>query len=77
MAYSFDLSVGWSVTLVAFAIMIIGGPGSVMGAVVIGMAFGFTQAAVGAFFGPIVATFSYLVMMLLVLLFRPAGLFVR
>ncbi len=34
MAYSFDLTVAWAMAVTAFAIMFVGGPGSVLGAVV-------------------------------------------
>lgn len=76
-AYSFDLTVAWTMAITAFAIMIIGGPGSVLGAVVIGMVFGFTQAVVSIFASPTIAAFSYLGAMLVILLFRPQGLFAR
>jgi branched-subunit amino acid ABC-type transport system permease component len=76
-AYSFDLTVAWTIAVTAFAIMIIGGPGSVLGAIVIGMVFGFTQSIVSVFASPTVATFSYLLVMLLILLVKPSGLFVR
>jgi branched-subunit amino acid ABC-type transport system permease component len=77
MAYSFDLTVAWTMSVTAFAIMIVGGPGSVLGALVVGMIFGFTQALVSIFASPTIATFSYLGAMLLILLIRPAGLFAR
>ncbi|CAN0373359.1 unnamed protein product, partial [Phaeothamnion confervicola] len=32
LAYSFDLTVAWTMSVTAFAIMIVGGPGSVLGA---------------------------------------------
>ena len=76
-AYSFDLTAAWTMSITAFAIMIVGGPGSVLGAVVVGMVFGFTQAGVSTFTSPTVATFSYLGAMLLILLFKPSGLFAR
>lgn len=76
-AYSFDLTAAWTMSVTAFAIMIIGGPGSVLGALVIGMVFGFTQAIVSIFASPTIAAFSYLGAMLLILLFKPSGLFVR
>jgi branched-subunit amino acid ABC-type transport system permease component len=75
--YSFDLTVAWTMAITAFAIMIIGGPGSVLGALVIGMVFGFTQAIVSTFASPTIAAFSYLGAMLLILLFKPSGLFAR
>ncbi len=77
LAYSFDLTVAWTMSITAFAIMIIGGPGSVIGALVVGMTFGFTQAIVSIFASPTAATFSYLGAMLIMLLFRPNGLFKR
>lgn len=77
MAYSFDLTAAWAMAITAFAIMIIGGPGSVLGALVIGLVFGFTQAFVSIFASPTVATFSYLGAMLVILLIRPQGLFAR
>ncbi len=77
LAYSFDLTVAWTMAVTAFAIMIIGGPGSVLGALVIGMVFGFTQAIVSIFASPTIAAFSYLGAMLLILLFKPSGLFAR
>ncbi len=77
LAYSFDLTVAWTMSVTAFAIMIVGGPGSVLGALVVGMVFGFTQAVVSIFASPTAATFSYLIAMLAMLLFRPSGLFTR
>ncbi|HEX6979705.1 MAG TPA: branched-chain amino acid ABC transporter permease [Alphaproteobacteria bacterium] len=76
-AYSFDLTVSWTMAITAFAIMIIGGPGSVLGALVVGMVFGFTQAIVSLFASPTTAAFSYLGAMLIILLFKPSGLFAR
>lgn len=77
LAYSFDLTVAWTMSVTAFAIMIVGGPGSVLGALVVGLVFGFTQAIVSIYASPTVATFSYLAAMLAILLFKPTGLFTR
>lgn len=77
MAYSFDLTSAWTMSVTAFAIMIVGGPGSVLGAFVVGMVFGFTQALVNIVASPTVATFSYLLVMLVILLVKPSGLFAR
>jgi branched-subunit amino acid ABC-type transport system permease component len=76
-AYSFDLTVAANMSVTAFAIMIIGGPGSVLGSLVIGLIFGFVQAVVSVVADPTIATFSYLVAMLAILLIKPSGLFVR
>lgn len=75
LAYSFDLTIAWPMAVTAFAIMIVGGPGSVLGALVVGLVFGFTQAIVSIFASPTAATFSYLAVMLAMLLFKPTGLF--
>ena len=77
LAYSFDLTAAWSMAITAFAIMIIGGPGSVVGALVVGLVFGFTQATVSIFTSPTIATFTYLGAMLVILLVRPQGLFAK
>jgi branched-chain amino acid transport system permease protein len=77
MAYTFDINVSWAMAVTAFAIMIVGGPGSVMGALIIGLVFGFTQAGVSVIASPTMATFSYLAVMLLILLLKPSGLFAR
>ena len=76
-AYSVDLTIAWTMAVTAFAIMIIGGPGSVLGALIVGMVFGFTQAVVSIFASQTIAAFSYLGAMLVILLYRPSGLFAR
>jgi branched-chain amino acid transport system permease protein len=77
MAYTFDINVSWAMAITAFAIMIVGGPGSVMGALIVGLVFGFTQAGVSVVASPTMATFSYLAVMLVILLLKPSGLFAR
>jgi branched-subunit amino acid ABC-type transport system permease component len=77
MALSFDLTLAWSMAVTVFAIMIVGGPGSVLGATTIGMLFGFTQAGVSTVATPTIASFAYLGVMLAVLLLKPEGLFAR
>jgi len=77
MAYSFDLGLAWTMSVTAFAIMIVGGPGSILGALVVGLVFGFTQAVVSVFSSPTMATFAYLIAMLAILLVKPSGVFSR
>jgi branched-chain amino acid transport system permease protein len=77
LAYGFDLTLAWGIAITAFAIMITGGPGSVLGAVVIGMLFGFTQAAVSVFASPTAASFCYLGVMLVAMMLKPSGVFTR
>lgn len=64
-------------SLITFSIMIVGGPGSVIGALCVGLVFGFTQAIVSVFADPTVATFAYLLAMLAMLFVRPSGLFAK
>jgi branched-chain amino acid transport system permease protein len=77
LAFALDLTVGWTISLITFSIMIVGGPGSVLGALVVGLVFGFTQAIVSVFADPTVATFAYLLAMLAMLFIRPSGLFAK
>ncbi|MBO4223880.1 branched-chain amino acid ABC transporter permease [Bradyrhizobium neotropicale] len=77
LAFALDLTVGWTISLITFSIMIVGGPGSVVGALVVGLVFGFTQAIVSVFADPTVATFAYLLAMLAMLFIRPSGLFAK
>ncbi len=77
LAYALDLSIGWTMSLITFAIMIVGGPGSIVGALCVGLVFGFTQAIVSVIADPTIATFAYLLAMLGMLFVRPSGLFAR
>jgi branched-subunit amino acid ABC-type transport system permease component len=76
-AFAFDMSVGWTMSLITFAIMIVGGPGSVSGALCVGLLFGFTQSIVSVFADPTIATFAYLLAMLVMLFIKPSGLFLK
>lgn len=76
-AFALDMTVGWTMSLITFAIMIVGGPGSVFGALCVSLVFGFTQSIVSVFADPTVATFAYLLAMLAMLFIKPSGLFLR
>lgn len=76
-AYALDLSLAWNVSLITFSIMIVGGPGSVVGALCVGLLFGFTQAIISVFADPTIATFAYLLVMLAILFVKPSGLFLK
>jgi branched-subunit amino acid ABC-type transport system permease component len=77
LAYPVDLTLGWNIAVLAFAIMIVGGPGSVMGCMAIGLTFGFTRAIVTLVSNPTTANFAFYAIMLLTLLVKPMGLFRR
>jgi branched-chain amino acid transport system permease protein len=77
LAFPFDLTLGWTMSLITFAIMIVGGPGSILGALCVGLVFGFTQSIVSVVVDPTIATFAYLLAMVVMLFVRPSGLFLR
>lgn len=77
LAYPVDLSIGWTLNVLAFAMIIVGGPGSVLGCMAVGLIFGFTRALVTLFATPITANFTFYIIMLLILLVKPMGLFRR
>jgi branched-chain amino acid transport system permease protein len=67
-------TMGDSVIIETFAIVVIGGLGSILGSIVAGFAVG-VIAAVGSVFFPQISTTLIFILMVLVLLVRPQGLF--
>jgi branched-chain amino acid transport system permease protein len=67
--------VGQPFTLKAFVIVVLGGMGSVMGATVGGILIGATESLAGAYVGGGMKDLVVYVLFLLILLFKPAGLF--
>ena len=65
---------GANTIIVVFAVVVIGGMGSIMGAVVSGLALGVIEGLTKAFY-PVGSAVVIFVIMALVLLVRPAGLF--
>ncbi|MGA8010455.1 MAG: branched-chain amino acid ABC transporter permease [Thiomonas sp.] len=65
---------GSNLIIVVFAIVVIGGMGSVMGAIVSGLALGLIEGLAKVFYSPISSTVVF-ILMALVLTLRPAGLF--
>lgn len=65
---------GADLVIVLFAVVVIGGLGSVFGSVVAGFAVGMVQA-LGNLYVPVLSQISVFLLMALVLLLRPAGLF--
>ncbi len=72
--YSVSPKMGSDLIIVVFAVVVIGGMGSIMGAIVTGLALGLLEGAVKVFYPPLANTVIFIVMAL-VLLWRPAGLF--
>jgi branched-chain amino acid transport system permease protein len=72
--FSVNPLMGVNLIIVVFAVVVIGGVGSIMGAVVAGFLVGFVEGLVRVFY-PEGAGMAVFVLMILVLMFRPAGLF--
>jgi branched-chain amino acid transport system permease protein len=67
---------GADIIIVVFAVVVIGGMGSILGSVVTGYALGLVEGLIKVFYPQGSATVIY-VIMALVLLIKPAGLFGR
>jgi branched-chain amino acid transport system permease protein len=74
--YQVSPLMGSNLIIVVFAIVVVGGMGSIMGAVVTGYALGIIEGLTKVFY-PEASNIVIFVIMALVLLVRPAGLFGR
>lgn len=74
--YQVTPTMGSQVIIVVFAVVVIGGMGSILGAIVTGLGLGLLEG-LAKFFWPEVSATVVFVAMALVLLLRPAGLFGR
>ena len=74
--YSVNPNMGGDMIIVVFAVVVIGGMGSIMGAIVTGFALGLIEGLTKVFYPEGAATVIF-VIMVLVLVLRPAGLFGR
>ncbi|HKJ94629.1 MAG TPA: branched-chain amino acid ABC transporter permease [Gammaproteobacteria bacterium] len=72
--YSVSPLMGANVIITVFAVVVIGGMGSIMGAIVSGLALGLIEGLTKVVYPPASNTVIFF-LMVLVLLFRPAGLF--
>lgn len=72
--YSVSPLMGADLIIVVFAVVVIGGMGSIMGAILSGLALGLVEGLTKVFYPPAASTVIFF-LMVLVLLFRPAGLF--
>jgi branched-chain amino acid transport system permease protein len=73
--YYVNPSAGNAFVLVAFTIVVLGGMGSVIGALTGGLFVGVVESLSGLFLGESLGQIGIFVMFILVLLFRPTGLF--
>jgi branched-chain amino acid transport system permease protein len=74
--YNVSPQMGSDLIIVVFAVVVIGGMGSIMGAIVTGFALGVVEGLTKVFFPEASSTVIF-VIMVIVLLVRPAGLFGR
>jgi branched-chain amino acid transport system permease protein len=74
--YNVSPQMGANLIIVVFAVVVIGGMGSIMGAIVTGFGLGLIEGLTKVFF-PQAANTAIFVIMAIVLLIRPAGLFGR
>lgn len=73
--FSFDYQVGALPTIIAFAIIIMGGLGSIKGAIIGGLLYGITEQLATLFFGGIWGSAVAFALLIIVLIFRPSGIF--
>jgi branched-chain amino acid transport system permease protein len=74
--YNVSPQMGSDIIIVVFAVVVIGGMGSILGAIVTGFALGIIEGLTKVFFPEASSTVIF-VIMAIVLLIRPAGLFGR
>ncbi|MBN9452531.1 MAG: branched-chain amino acid ABC transporter permease [Bosea sp.] len=74
--YSVNPNMGGDLIIVVFAVVVIGGMGSIMGAIITGFSLGLIEGLTKVFYPEGAATVIF-VIMVLVLLVKPAGLFGR
>jgi len=73
--YSVHPLMGFAFVFKAFAIIIIGGLGNILGAAIAAVALGIIESVAGGFLPPAVVDAIAFVAMIVILLFRPEGLF--
>jgi len=74
--YNVSPQMGSSLIIVVFAVVVIGGMGSIMGAIVTGFGLGIIEGLTKVFYAEFSSTVVFIIMAI-VLLVRPAGLFGR
>ncbi|MCF6367264.1 branched-chain amino acid ABC transporter permease [Rhizobium halophilum] len=74
--YQVSPGMGSSIIIVVFAVVVIGGMGSIGGAIVTALALGVIEGLTKTFY-PAASSIAVFVVMVLVILIRPAGLFAR
>ena len=73
--YPFNANSSYDLVSRLLSIIVLGGLGSVIGAVVGSLTLGVAEAVVAAMISPVWAPFTFLVVLIVVLLVRPQGMF--
>ena len=73
--YYVNPQAGNSFVLIAFTIVVLGGMGSVPGALIAGLFIGIVEGLCGLYLGESLGQIGIFLIFILVLLFRPSGLF--
>jgi branched-chain amino acid transport system permease protein len=73
--YSTFPTVGLNFVLIAYVVVVLGGMGSMVGALLGGMCIGIVQSLSGYYVAPAYGQLFYFLVFLLVMIFRPDGLF--
>ena len=68
-------TIGANFTLLCFVIVVLGGIGNLWGCLLGGIIIAFIEMMVAFFLAPVLTTFAYFVLFLIVVSLRPAGLF--
>ncbi|MEO3999920.1 branched-chain amino acid ABC transporter permease [Mesorhizobium sp. CAU 1732] len=74
--YAVNPNMGVDLIIVVFAVVVIGGMGSIMGAIITGFALGLVEGLTKVFYPELSATVIFIIMVL-VLLVKPSGIFGR
>ena len=67
-------TLGSNFTLLCFVIVVLGGMGSLWGSLLGGIIIAQIEMIVGFFFSPILTSFAYFIVFLIIVTLRPAGL---
>ena len=73
--YSIFPNVGVQFVLIAFVVVVLGGMGNLKGAFLGGLIIGLIEALSGFFIAPPLKTLVYFIMFIMILIFKPTGLF--
>ena len=74
--YSVNPNMGADLIIVVFAVVVIGGMGSILGSILTGLALGLIEGLTKVFYAELSSTVVFIIMVI-VLMIRPAGLFGR